>query len=500
MDDNSDAGVKTDTSLTRDQFQNLFECLTSLRGALKNDKIASDYLYTYLMKIRTGRTHEDIGRVFKISKMAVTKRLNQVRKAMEEDFVYRHVNVVRSREEMARLTTKLSQMLFCNGDSTRPVVILDGTYIYIQKSTNFEIQKLSFSNQKKRNFIRVMMCVTTDGTILFALGPFPATQNDANVLKTIVASSNALDNLIAGDIVLLDRGFRDCVHLLKSQGFDVRIPALLQRSQNKKQLTTQEANRSRFVTANRYGVETRNGHIKTMFKIFQHEWNPLTLPHLMTDFRICASLINAYSKSIESNKGMVDEIGTRMINRLDMPNQLSTIVFRDVFQRKLIQFDRFYDFETLPTLTERNLILIALGKYQIRQAASYCQEHLKSNQSEFAVFSCPDDICQTFFGDYCSGDKQLKLLMARIKSRFRSNKTHVVYILINTVGQGENVVLSYCCTCYNGFRTVGCCSHVMCIIWFTLFIKDQNRMHRPAAFLNNYFGEASSSDDDSDEE
>lgn len=60
------------------------------------------------------------------------------------------------------------------------------------------------------------------------------------------------------------------------------------------QLPTSEANRSRLVTANRYGVESRNGHVKTIFKIFQNEWNPAELPHLMADVRICAALINKY--------------------------------------------------------------------------------------------------------------------------------------------------------------------------------------------------------------
>ncbi|XP_031622768.1 uncharacterized protein LOC116340428 [Contarinia nasturtii] len=497
LNKNSDAGVKADTGLTREQFQNLFHCLNSLRDCLKNDKIASDYLYTYLMKLRTGRTDEDIGRVFKITRWAVGKRLKCVREAMESDFVYQNVNCLLSREELAKYTTFLSQMLFCHGDINRPVLILDGTYVYIQKSTNYEVQKQSYSNQKKRNFVRIMNCVTTDGTILFVLGPYPASSNDAKVLQSIIQSTNALDNLNADDVLLLDRGFRDCVNLLKEKGFDVQMPALLQRSSNKKQLTTSEANRSRFVTANRYGVETRNGHIKTIFKLFQHEWNPIAMPHLMTDYRICAALINAYCKSIESNKGMATEIGRRMLDRYETPNELSNIVSKNEFQYNLSKFNQFYDFEQLPALTQTDLILIALGKYQIKQAASYCQEHFKSNNFQFAVFECPNNILRKFFANFTTGDKQLKLLMARIKSRFRSNKTHDAYILIDILGQGESVVLAYCCSCYNGLRTVGCCSHVMTIIWFALHIKKPSKMHRPAAFLDNYFGEASSSDCDS---
>lgn len=496
----SDEAIKIDTGLTRDQFCNLFQSLPSLRAELQNNIIASDFLYTYLMKIRTGRTHEDIARIFGITAMAVSKRLNRVRVAMEQDFVYRYVNCLLSREELAERTTMFSQMLFCNGDTSRPVLILDGTYVYIQKSTNFEMQKQSYSDQKKRNFVRVMKCVTTDGTIIFALGPYPASSNDAKILPSIVENSNAFNNLIAGDVLLVDRGFQRCVTFLEDRGFNVQMPAFLERSQS--QLTTLEANKSRFVTANRYGVETRNGHVKTIFKIFQKEWCNTALPHMMTDYRVCAALINAYFKSIESNKGIATEIATQMLHRLETPNRISTIIFTNDFQKKLIQFDQFSDFEELPKLTEMDLIWISLGKYQIKQAASYCQLHMRANQMEFIVYACPNDICERYFSDFFCDNRQPKLLMIRIKYRFRTNKTRDAYILIDAVGEGHTSVLAYCCDCYNGLRTVGCCSHVMCLIWFTLHIKTPFNMHGPAAFLNDYFNEAllSASDFDSDDE
>lgn len=499
LKENSDVGVKIDTGLTREQFFDLFRSLPTLREAYKNDKNASDSLYMYLMKIRTARSNDDIGRVFKLTGWTVGQRIAKVRAAMENDFVYNNVNYLCSREDLANSSTFMSQMIFCHSDINRPVLICDGTYVYIQKSTNFEVQKSSYTDHKKRNFVRIMMCTTTNGMIVFALGPYAATCNDAKVMKSIIEKSNAFDSLVAGDVILLDRGFRDCEQLLLDKGYDVKMPCLLQRSKNKHQLSTSEANRSRLVTANRYGVETRNGHVKTIFKIFQKEWNPSELPHLMADFRICAALINKYFKTIESNKDIAIEIATRMLNRLEKPNKLAEIVFKDAFQKKVRLFEIFDEFEELPHLSQMDLIWIALGKYQIKQAPSYCQEHLKVNDSQFVVFACPDEMCETLFTDFL-GYGELKLLMARLKSRFRSNKYHDAYLLINTGGQGENAVLEYCCSCYNGLRTVGCCSHVMCLIWYALHIKDTSKVHRPAAFLNNYFDDISSSDNDSDED
>lgn len=480
---------RTDTGLTKDQFEDLLRRLPSLSKELGND-IAFDSLYTYLMKMRTGRTNDDIGAKFNITRFGVTKRMNKVRNAMEEDFVFKNVNFMNTREELAQHTTQFSQMLFCNGEN-RPVLVFDGTYIWCQKSSNFEFQKLSYSAQKKRNFVRVMVCTTTDGTIISVLGPYPASTNDANVLTSISNNSTTLDNLQQGDVIILDRGFRDCVPSLEQRGFVVKTPDFLGPAKNmpRKQFTTEEANRTRLVTANRYCVETRNGHFRTIFKIFQKEWCNVTLPHLMKDISICAALINVYFKSVESNKGRSVEIATLMLNRLHTPNYLSTIVSSNAFQRSLRTFVQFYDFYGLPELNTDDLLTIALGTYQIRMAPSYCQKHLNANNSEFAVFACPDDTTTTLLEDFFSGENQLKLLMIRMKSRFRSNVTHDVYVLIDAMGDGAASVLAYCCECQNGLRTVGACSHVICLIWVTLHMKDINNLPKPAGFLDGFFDE-----------
>lgn len=331
-----------ETNLTRDQFHELYRCLPTFRNAFKNEKNAYDSLYMYLMKLRTGRTNDDIGKVFKVNGRTVGQRIKIARNAIEKDFVYSNVNFLFSRESLANRSTFMSQMLFSDSDSdiTRPVLTADGTYVYIQKSTNFEIQKKSYTDHKKRNYVRVMMCVTTDGTNVFALGPYPASSNDAKVLESMLEKSNAFDNLVAGDVIILDRGFRDCEQLLRDRGFKVCIPDSIQRSQSKTQRLTSEANRTRLVTATRYGVETRNGHIKTIFKIFQKEWNPSDLPHLMADFRICAALINRYFKSIESHKGIVAEVATQMLDRLNRPNKLASIVSMNRFQKKIERFQK----------------------------------------------------------------------------------------------------------------------------------------------------------------
>lgn len=284
---------------------------------------------------------------------------------------------------------------------------------------------------------------------------------------------------------MLDRGFRDCVTHFENKGFEIQMPKLVQSSDKKGQLSTINANSSRLVTATRFVVETRNGHIKTIFKIFNMVWNSLSLPHLMSDVKICAAIINRYHKTCEPNKGVAREIALRMLRRVNTENVLSSIVNTNGFTRILKKFLPFENFDDLPSLANIDLIWIALGKYQIKQAESYYSQHKKDGDGCFNVFELPCEYYEKFFAENYPG-YHLKLLLLQIRSRFRSQTHYNAYILVDLDGEKENSVLGYCCECYNGLRTVGCCSHVMCLIWATLFSKNRQLIN-PAGFLDNYF-------------
>lgn len=479
---NSPSVVKRDTGLTLEQFHDLYNSLPSLRNAIGDYKKSTDTLYIYLMKVRTGSPNEDIGNIFEMNKMSIGRRIIVARKALENDFMLKHVNFIPTRENLLNQSTTMCQTLF---SEDKVVLICDGTYIYVNKSRNYKFQKVTYTDQKKRNFVKVMMYVTANGTILYAMGPYPANDNDAKILKDVDDKSRVFSMLRRGDILMLDRGFRDCMTHFKNLGFEIQMPKLVQRSDKKGQLSTKDANETRLVTATRFVVETRNGHFKTIFKIFNMVWSSLSLPHLMTDIKICGALINRYYKTFEPNKEIAREIARRMLNRMDRENVLSKIVNSNSFTRILKKFELFEGFDDLPTLDGMHLIWIALGKYQIKQAESYCSQHMKDCDGSFNVFALPDHLCGSFF-ETTFPDYNLKLLMVQIKSRFRSQKYYNAFILVDVDGQDENAVLGYCCECYNGLRTVGCCSHVMSLIWFAMYSKYR-REKNPAGFLDNYF-------------
>ena len=70
------------------------------------------------------------------------------------------------------------------------------------------------------------------------------------------------------------------------------------------------------------------------------------------------------------------------------------------------------------------------------------------------------------------------LVKAYMKSRFRSTKSHHIFVLIDKRETGRNAVVEYFCTCETGSRTVDCCSHVMTVIWY-LGYGQYNEIHIP---------------------
>ena len=47
----------------------------------------------------------------------------------------------------------------------QPILILDDTYVYVQKSNNNSMQRRSYSLHKKRSLIKMMMVFSSNGEI-----------------------------------------------------------------------------------------------------------------------------------------------------------------------------------------------------------------------------------------------------------------------------------------------------------------------------------------------
>ncbi|KAJ8721100.1 hypothetical protein PYW08_006565 [Mythimna loreyi] len=131
-------------------------------------------------------------------------------------------------------------------------------------------------------------------------------------------------------------------------------------------------------------------------------------------------------------------------------------------------------------MTMSDLILFALGIYQIKQARSYFGEYIRRNGS-FVV----ELYSETMVPGTLSSHESI-LIRGRIKSRHHSNKIYYTYILISARQDNwENSIEGYYCSCICGIRTVGCCAHVMTIVWYLGWARHQNNVVAPASFLDD---------------
>lgn len=228
----------------------------------------------------------------------MSETIDAVATALDNNFVKKYLGFEHlSREQAVRDHSRpIYSKLFKEDDPTKLFLIMDGTYVYIEKPADFHLQKLTYSGQKKRNLVKPFMIVLPSGYILAACGPYYANgkwiltinqenmtnsglttdpqlllagkNNDAGILKSIL-SELPTDSpyLQPGDHHILDRGFRDVIQMLLRLGHLTHMPELM--DSEDKQFTTTQGNESRRVTLVRWLVEAVNGRIKKKFKLFR---------------------------------------------------------------------------------------------------------------------------------------------------------------------------------------------------------------------------------------
>ena len=159
-----------------------------------------------------------------------------------------------------------------------------------------------------------MMLVATDGYILTVLGPYLADgkNSDAKITEQMLNSNvqDINDWFEEDDFMVVDRGFRDAVDILKDFGINAQMPHFLNKSQ--KQHTTEEANESRLVTKVRWVVESANGRIKK-WKVLSNKLPNSQIPYVGDYVRIVCSLCNAFRPPLVTSTDSDKVIARRMM-------------------------------------------------------------------------------------------------------------------------------------------------------------------------------------------
>ncbi|XP_071181323.1 uncharacterized protein [Mytilus edulis] len=446
------------TGLTRQQFEDLSTYSTTIRQS--NVRSVRTCLAILLTKLRTGLPNQIIGTIFSLTKSQVQRSIHSARTSLQS-FVTQNVGFqhISHDDFVENHTTATAQTLFGNNEKVA-IIVLDGTYIYIQKSSDYKFQRQSYSLHKHRPLVKPMVVVGTDGYILSVLGPYLSNgkNNDAAITKHMVAVNAEGMNewLQQDDVCIVDRGFRDVVEYLEQQGYSVQMPLYLKKGQ--KQHTTEEANSSRLVTKVRWIVESVNGRLK-QWRFFDKVVSNHYIPFIGELLRLVCALCNKYRPAIASSNADDIKIAEAMLDKSKKGNLVQAIVENEGLITKRVIYtlvdgssaDQLKDF---PVLSEEKLRQITMGIYQLKQSPLYVREHI-GEDSVYQLYVCKI---------------KENLIKIKLQSRFSNSATHNVFVQYTLDGE----ISGWYCSCKVGARIVGCCAHVSSVLWYLGLHRLQN--------------------------
>lgn len=280
------------------------------------------------------------------------------------------------------------------------------------------------------------------------------------------------------DVLVVDRGFRDCIDYLEEMDIIAKMPHFLE---NQKQHSTEEANESRLVTSVRWVVEAINGLLKT-FKALDHVMPNSQIPYIGDYVRIVASICNAFRPPRVTDDPSSEVIAKRMLMLSKSTNELQSLVEKENWSRKKVIWQEMdgQQVEDFPRLTVDELKQITFGVYQLKQARSYTEEHLDE-----------DGLYKIFTHKEASD-----IVRVKIQSRHTASKEYNLWIRYHLMG-----ITSWYCQCKAGARVVGCCAHVASVLWFLSHYRHEQSTPKrfPSKFEDNLEDAATGwSDEDSD--
>jgi len=477
--------------INKEQFRELIIYCDEIPQDGGHRYVSKKDLLMFLCKMRQGLSDNFLKVIFQYSsRQAVSMAIATVRQSLMQRFVPNNIgfDAITRDDYITRHVTDFANELYNpEPQTTRVIAIIDGTYVYIPKSTNFRALRQSYCVHKGRHLVKPVLIVAPDGYILDIQGPYfsDSKNNDAALLQNeFIRNADRMKHwLQENDIVIVDRGYRDATELLVSLGIVWKMPALLLR--NQQQLNTEDANDSRLVTKSRWVVEARNGHIKSIFKFFYQMMQIQHIPNLGDFFRIAGAIINKYHPPILMHE-VNAEMARQLLEKAREPNVVQAIVEVDNLKNRNIhrwvQLDarHLLDF---PVLTLDFLKDLTIGIYQVKLASSYVQNKL---------YREADDIIEV---EMLKDEDQLPqpgFLRTRVFSRFRNAtkyQTWIAYQADNDVDDQDdavhenNIIKGYYCTCRSGARTIGTCAHVSSVLWFLGYACHQENIRYPSTKL-----------------
>jgi hypothetical protein len=123
------------TSLSRNDFNEFVEIISSSNIRNSCNRSVRTAIGIYLCKLRLGLSNRLLASMFQLpDKRTVSRIIDSARQAILKSFVPYNLGFghVKRQDVIDRHTTTIARELMCGGSSNTAVVVIDGTYIYIQ--------------------------------------------------------------------------------------------------------------------------------------------------------------------------------------------------------------------------------------------------------------------------------------------------------------------------------------------------------------------------------
>jgi hypothetical protein len=144
-----------------DQFDSVVAGVGSMRNPnIRSIRVA---IAIFCAKMRLGLSNHVLATIFHINRKRVVSRIvHQVTDALNKDFVPAHIGFrhISRQTVLQRHQTAIANVLFTD-DIQQVVLVMDGTYLYVQKSSHNELQRRTYSLHKHRHLIKPMIITTT---------------------------------------------------------------------------------------------------------------------------------------------------------------------------------------------------------------------------------------------------------------------------------------------------------------------------------------------------
>jgi hypothetical protein len=135
-----------------------------------------------------------------------------------------------------------------------------------------------------------------------------------------------------------------------------------------------------------------------------------------------------------------------------------------------------------------------LGTYPLKQVKFYYVEHCKID-GRFEIQVCRHTGPLQLTSHDISADDPM-LTREWIQYRHRNSTKYYIYVL-DVAKSGAESLIEYYSQCKNGLRSVGCCAHIMTVLWFLGYGRYHlEEIRNPAASLDEVCCVLESTDND----